>query len=103
MAGAVVAMEFVVLAVLLKFRFVLVDLFRRWGLVVVAEEADHRTGEVFGVIDGRDRLFGSQLFFGLNDAAAPAFDQRVEVFQPAGGEKRRGARRSRCRRRRLCR
>src|SRR5664279_3981752 len=54
-AGAVVAMEFVGLAVLLEFGFVRVDLLRTRGAVVIAEQADQRAAEILCQVDRRHR------------------------------------------------
>src|SRR3954470_1329382 len=56
-AGAVVAIELVTLAVLLELRLVLVHLLGRRRAVVVAEDADQRTREILRHVDRRDRRF----------------------------------------------
>src|SRR5712692_11588623 len=70
-AGAVVAVELVVLAVLLELFLMLVYLLRRGPLVVVAKQAQQRRIEVLGVVDGRDRLLRRELLLGLDHAATP--------------------------------
>src|ERR1044071_5802308 len=87
MAGAVVAMELVILPVLFELCFVLIDLFRRGRLIVVAKQADHRTRKILGIINRRDRLFGRELLFRLHYAAAPAFHEAVEALQTTSGKK----------------
>src|SRR5215470_2875141 len=54
-AGAVVAMEFVGLAVFLEFGLVLVNLLRARRPVVITEQAEQRTREVLCHVDRRDR------------------------------------------------
>src|SRR5437870_8935127 len=75
-AGAVVAMELVLLAMLLELGLVLVDLLGGGGLVLVAEEPEDRGREVLGVVDGRHGLARGALFLGLDDPSAPALDHR---------------------------
>src|SRR5712692_7610008 len=94
-AGPVVAMELVVLAVLLQLRLVLVDLFRRGRLVLVAEEPEDRGREVLGEVDGCRRLGRGQLFLRHDHAPAPALDHRVEALQLAAREERLPAARAR--------
>src|SRR5262245_28844460 len=95
MAGAVVAMKLVLLAVLLELRLVRVDLFGGRRLVLVAEDPEDRARELLGVLDGRHRLIGGELFLGLDDASAPALDHGVETLEAAAGEKRLSASRAR--------
>src|SRR5689334_17076070 len=86
-ACAIVAVELVVLARLLELFLVAVHLLGRRSFIVVAEKAEHGTGKVLREIDRRNRLLGRQLFFRSSDAAAPAFDECVDAFEFAGGEK----------------
>src|SRR5918999_4064868 len=72
MSGAVVAMKLIIFSMLFELRFVLIDLLRRRRFVIIAEQTDHRTREVLGVIDRRHRLLRCQLLFRLNHASAPA-------------------------------
>src|SRR5712692_8909616 len=92
---AVVAMELVVLAVLLQLGLVLVDLFRRRRLVLVAEDPEDRAREILGEVDGRRWLVRGQLFLRHDHAAAPALDHRVEALQLAAREERLAASRAR--------
>src|SRR6266850_7404551 len=94
-AGAVVAMELVLLPMLFELRLVRVDLFRCRRLVLVAEDPDDRAREVLGVLDRRDRLVRGELFLRLNHASAPALDHGVQALQPAAGKKRLPASRAR--------
>src|ERR1044071_2393468 len=87
MAGAVVAMELVILTVLFELCFVLIHLFRRGRLIVVAKQADHRTRKILGIINRRDRLFGRELLFRLHHAPTPAFHQAIEALQTTGRKK----------------
>src|SRR5262249_49720900 len=70
-AGTVVAVEFVRLAVLLEFGLVLVHLLRARRAVVVAEHADERAGQVLRHLDRRDGRLGIELLFAHDHAAAP--------------------------------
>src|ERR1700704_2650068 len=56
-AGAVVAMELILLAVLLELGLVLVHLLRARCAIVVAEQAEQRAGEVLRHVDRCDGLF----------------------------------------------
>src|SRR5262249_31807657 len=67
-SGPVVAMKLVLLSVLLELGLVKVDLLRRGRLVLIAEETENRTGEILGVVDGRDRLVRRELLLGLDHA-----------------------------------
>src|SRR5215470_11088293 len=79
-AGAVVAVELVRLAVLLQFRLVLVHLLGARRAVVVAEDADERAGEVPGQVDRRDRRLVVELLFAHHHAATPQFRAGVDVL-----------------------
>ena len=95
-AGAIVAMEFVVLAVLLQLFLVLVDLLRRRALIIVAEQAEQRAGQVFRQIDRSDGALRSELVRILDDAAAPEIDASIEAtLYPTGREIRVSATRAR--------
>src|SRR5438067_13880964 len=78
-AGAIVAMELVVLAVLLELGLMHVHVGRGRPLVIVAEETQEWRLEIFGQIDRRDALLGRQRFLRRNDATAPQVGDRVEV------------------------
>src|ERR1700687_944693 len=71
MAGAIVAVELIVLAVLLEFGLVLVHLLGARCAVVVAEQAEQRAAEVLRHIDRRDRRLGGPLLLAPPPAAAP--------------------------------
>jgi hypothetical protein len=87
MAGAVVAVELVRLAELLEHRFGAVDLVAVGILVVVAEQAEQRTAQLVGEVDGRDRTLGVELLGVVDDdVAAPAIDRGVDARQAAGDE-----------------
>src|SRR5450631_1459418 len=83
-AGAVVAMEFVGLVVLLEFGLVLVDLLRARRAIVIAEEADQRATEIPGHVDRRHRRPGIELLLAHHYAAAPQFGAGVDVLVLAG-------------------
>src|ERR1700756_2897154 len=83
-AGAVVAMEFVSLAVLLQLGLVLVDLLGARGAVVIAEDADQRAREVLGHVDWRDRRLVVQLLLAHHHTAAPELGAGVDVVPLAG-------------------
>ena len=53
-AGAVVAIELVSLAVLFELRLVLIDLLRARRAILISEDAEQRTGEILGQLDRRD-------------------------------------------------
>ena len=83
-AGAVVAVELVRLAVLLEFGLVLVHLFGAGRAVVVAEDAEQRAGEVLRHLDRRDRRLGIELLLAHHHAAAPELDAGIDVLPLAG-------------------
>src|SRR6185437_13760081 len=83
-AGAVVAVEFIVFAVLLELGFVLVHLLRARRAIVVAEEAEQRAGEVLRHVDWRDRLFLVEVRLGHHHVAAPLLDAGIDVLALAG-------------------
>src|SRR2546428_6177020 len=70
-AGAVVAVELVHLAVLLELGLVLVHLLGARRAVVVAEYADQRVAEVLRHLDRRDGRFGIEFLLAHYHAAAP--------------------------------
>ena len=87
MAGAVVAVEFVILAEPLEHRLGAVDLIGGRILVVVAENAEQRTGHFLGEIDRRDRALAVEILRIVDDdVAAPAIDGGIDARQRAGGE-----------------
>src|SRR5579862_4953312 len=80
MAGAIVAMEFVILGQLLEFGFVLIDLLRARRAIIVAEQSKQRTVEILGHVDWRDRRLVVELFLAHDNAPAPQFHAGVDVF-----------------------
>src|SRR5262245_10247154 len=64
-AGAIVAMELVGLAVLLEFGFVLVHLLRAWCAILIAEKAKQGTGEILGEFNGRGWGLGVELLLAI--------------------------------------
>src|SRR6516165_2896860 len=83
-AGAVVAIELVQLAVLLELCLVLVHLLGARRAVVVAEYAEQRAAEVLRHVYRRYGCLGIELFLAHHDAAAPAFGAGVDVLPLAG-------------------
>src|SRR5260221_2885341 len=79
-AGTVVAVELVGLAVLLEFGLVLVHLLGARRAVVVAEYADERAAKVLGHLDRRDRRLGIELLLAHHHAAAPHLWPAVDIF-----------------------
>ena len=61
MSGAVVAVEFVILAVILQLGLVLVHLLRARGAIVVAEDAQKRGVQLRRQVDRRDRALLAQV------------------------------------------
>src|SRR5580693_219769 len=83
-AGAVVAIKLVRLAVLLELSFVLVHLLGARRAVVVAEDADERAAEVLRHLDRRDRRLGIELLLAHHHAAAPELGAGVDIPALAG-------------------
>src|ERR1700722_12526711 len=83
-AGAVVAVELIALALLFEFRLVLVNLLRARGAVIVAEQAEDRAAQILRHVERRDGLFRVELFLGHHHTAAPLLDDRVDVLLLAG-------------------
>src|SRR5260370_3736521 len=83
-AGTVVAVELVHLAVLLELALVLIHLLRARRAVVVAEYAEQRAAEVLRHLDRRDGRLGIELLRAHHHAAAPEVDAGVDVFPLAG-------------------
>src|SRR5258708_4993352 len=71
MAGAVVAMELIRLAVLLELGLVLVHLLRARCAILVAEEAEQRATEILRHVDRRDGHLWIELFLAHHHAATP--------------------------------
>src|SRR5258708_2929232 len=80
-AGIVVAVELVPLAVLLEFGLVLVHLLGARRAVVVAEYAKQRAA---GVLRHLDRRLGIELLLAHHHAAAPEVGAGVDVLSLAG-------------------
>jgi hypothetical protein len=85
-AGAVIAVEFVILAVFLQLLLMLIHLGRGGGLVVIAEEPQQRARQVLREVNGRRGLLGGQLFLGLYHSAPPALDSGVKAGGATGHE-----------------
>src|SRR3984957_5761565 len=81
-AGAVIAMELVVIAGLLQLGLGLVDLFRGRGAGFVAEETEQWARQAAGQGYRRHRLLRRQLV--LPDAAAPQLDRAIDALLYAG-------------------
>ena len=79
MTGAIISMEFIILAVLLKFGFVLIYLLRRRVAIVIAEYSQDGAGEISGVIQRRDREIGIQILRLHHHPSAPTIDDRIEA------------------------
>src|SRR5450631_1131248 len=83
-AGTVVAVELVHLAVLLELGLVLVYLLGARRAVVVAEYAEQRAAEVLRHLDRRDGRLGIELLLAHHYAAAPEFGAGVDIAALAG-------------------
>src|SRR5581483_5264560 len=68
-AGAVIAVELVILAVLLQLGLVLVDLLRARRAVVIAEQAEQRTTEILGHVDRGNRRLVVELLLAHHHAS----------------------------------
>src|SRR5438105_15833199 len=79
-AGTVVAVELVHLAVLLELGLVLVHLLGARRAVVVAEYADERAGEVLRHVDRCDGSLGIELFLAHHHATAPEIGAGLAVL-----------------------
>src|SRR5262249_13092418 len=83
-AGTIVTVELVHLAVLLEFGLVLVHLLGARRAVVVAEYAEQRAAEVLRHLDRCDGRLGIELLFAHHHAAAPEVGAGVDVLPLAG-------------------
>src|SRR5579859_5993120 len=83
-AGAVVAMEFVVLALLLEFGLVLIHLLGTRRPVIVAEQSEQRTVEILCHVDRRNRRLVVEFFLAHHDPTAPQFHAGVDIHLLAG-------------------
>src|SRR5262245_38744086 len=79
-AGTVVTVELVGLAVLLEFSLVLVHLLGAWRAVVVAENADEGAGKIAGEIDRRNRCLVIEFILAHHDTAAPELGAGVDIL-----------------------
>src|SRR5205807_598127 len=79
-AGAIVAVELVDLAVLLEFGLVLVHLLGARRTVIVAEYAEQRAAEILCHLDRRDGRLGIELLLAHHYAAAPEVGAGVNVL-----------------------
>src|ERR1700686_1448127 len=86
-AGTVVAVELVHLAVLLELGLVLVHLLGARRAVVVVEYAEQRGAEVLRHLDRRDGGLGVELLLTHHHAAAPELDAGIDVRLLAGIDK----------------
>src|SRR5579871_184884 len=84
MAGAVIAMELIILAVLLQLGLVLIHLLGARRAIIIAEQAKQRTRQVLGHVDGRYGRLGVELLLAHDHAAAPQLDAGVDVLLLAG-------------------
>src|SRR5262247_4188237 len=82
--GVLVHVELVRLPELLERRLRRLDVVRRGARVLDAEEAEQRTREVPGELDGGDRLARRQLLRLGHHTATVAVDRRVDALQRAG-------------------
>src|SRR5437868_9251328 len=83
-AGTVVAVELVHLAVLLELGLMLVHLLGARRAVVVAEYAEQRAGEILRHVDRRDGRLGVELLLAHHYATTPEFGAGVDVLSLAG-------------------
>src|SRR5215203_49156 len=83
-AGSMVAVELVHLAVLLELGLVLVYLLGARGAVVIAEYAEQRAAEVLRHLDWRDGRLGIGLLLTHHHAAAPEVGAGIDVRPLAG-------------------
>src|SRR6059058_5164495 len=83
-AGTVVAVELVHLAVLLELGLVLVHVLGARRAIVVAEYAEQRAAEVLRHLDRRDRRLGIELLLTHHHATAPEVGAGVDVLPLAG-------------------
>src|SRR5215204_4518639 len=83
-AGSIVAVELVDLAVLLELGLVLVHLLGARRAVVVAEYAEQRAAEVLRHVDRRDGRLGIELLLAHHHAAAPEVGAGIDVLPLAG-------------------
>src|SRR3954451_12701128 len=79
-AGAVVAVKFVILAVLLQRGLVLIHLLWAWRAIVVAEQPDQRAIEISRHVDRRDGCLLVEFFLAHHDAATPEVRARIDVL-----------------------
>src|SRR5271165_7103545 len=83
-AGTVVAVELVRLAVLLELGLVLVHLLRARCAILVAEQAEQRAAEVLRHVDRRDGRLGIELLLAHHHTATPQLGASVDVRPLAG-------------------
>src|SRR5260370_16453053 len=86
-AGSVVAVELVHLAVLLELGLVLVHVLGARRAVVVTEYAEQRAAEVLRSLDRRDGRLGIELLLAHHHAPAPELDAGIDVLPLAGIDK----------------
>src|ERR1700680_1832684 len=78
-AGTVVAVELIILAVLFEFGLVLVHLLGARCAIIVAEQAEQRAAEILRHVDRRDGRLRVQLLLAHHHAAAPLLDTGVDI------------------------
>src|SRR5688572_32030533 len=78
MTRAIVSMELIILAMLLKFGLVLIDLLRRGVAIIIAEYSQDWAGEISGVIQRRDREIGIQILRLHHYPSTPTVDDGVK-------------------------
>src|SRR6185295_2368774 len=86
MAGTVIAVELIGLAVLRELGLVQVHLLGTRRAVVVAEDADEGARKILRHVDGRDRCLGIELLLAHHDATAPEIGAGIDVLFLAGIE-----------------
>ena len=79
MTRAIVSMEFIILAMLLKFGLVLIDLLRRGVAIVIAEYPQDGAGEISGLIQRRYREIRIQILWLHHYPSTPTVDDRVKA------------------------
>ena len=79
MSRAIISMEFIILAMLLKFGLMLIDLLRSGIAIVIAEYSQDGAGEIPGVIQRRDGEMGIQILRLHHHTPTPTVDDGVNA------------------------
>jgi hypothetical protein len=79
-AGTIVAVELVGLAVPLELDLVLVHLFRARCAILVAEQAEQRAAEILSHVDRRNGRLGIELLLAHDHAATPQVGASIDVL-----------------------